>query len=127
MLENTSIHVAIESNDLGLLPKHPPQHFSSPGKLGPVDNSRNNESSSAHARNPGRGKLSILCGVEIAIVVFSPGKKVFSFGHPNVEQILDKFLNPQNPSPTNSTSLQLVQTLRSARARLLNTEHRTPN
>ena len=66
--------------------------------------------------------LSTLCGVEIAIVVFSPGKRVFSFGHPNVEQIFDKFLDAQNPSPTKSTSLQLVQALRSARARLLNTQ-----
>ncbi|XP_017225099.2 agamous-like MADS-box protein AGL62 [Daucus carota subsp. sativus] len=67
-------------------------------------------------------ELSTLCGVEIAIVVFSPGKRVFSFGHPNVEQIFDKFLDAQNPGPTNSTSLQLVQALRSARARLLNTQ-----
>ena len=67
-------------------------------------------------------ELSTLCGVEIAIVVFSPRKRVFSFGHPNVEQIFDKFLDAQNPSPTKSTSLQLVQALRSARARLLNTQ-----
>ncbi|XP_017225100.2 agamous-like MADS-box protein AGL62 [Daucus carota subsp. sativus] len=67
-------------------------------------------------------ELSTLCGVEIAMVVFSPGKRVFSFGHPNVEQIFDKFLDAQNPGPTNSTSLQLVQALRSARAGLLNTQ-----
>ena len=67
-------------------------------------------------------ELSTLCGVEIAIIVFSPGKKVFSFGYPNVEQILEKFLNAQNPSPTNLTMLQLVQALSSARVRLLNTE-----
>ncbi|MFS7945646.1 putative transcription factor MADS-type1 family [Helianthus anomalus] len=28
-------------------------------------------------------ELSILCGVEIAIIVFSGGIKVFSFGHPS--------------------------------------------
>ncbi|XP_017225097.1 agamous-like MADS-box protein AGL62 [Daucus carota subsp. sativus] len=67
-------------------------------------------------------ELSTLCGVEIVIVVFSPMKRVFSFGHPNVEQIFDKFIDAQNPSPTNSTSLQLVQALHSARARLLNTQ-----
>ena len=67
-------------------------------------------------------ELSTLCGVEIAIIVFSPGKKVFSFGYPNVEQILEKFLNAQDPSPMNSTTLQLVQALRSARVRLLNKE-----
>ncbi|XP_017228562.2 agamous-like MADS-box protein AGL62 [Daucus carota subsp. sativus] len=67
-------------------------------------------------------ELSTLCGVEIAIIIFSPGKKVFSFGYPNVEQILEKFLNAQDPSTMNSTTLQLVQTLRSARVRLLNKE-----
>nr|XP_017228566.1 PREDICTED: agamous-like MADS-box protein AGL62 [Daucus carota subsp. sativus] len=60
-------------------------------------------------------ELSTLCGVEIAIIVFSPGKKVFSFGYPNVEQILEKFLNAQDPSPMNSTTLQLVQALRKSR------------
>ncbi|WOH14926.1 hypothetical protein DCAR_0934456 [Daucus carota subsp. sativus] len=65
-------------------------------------------------------ELCTLCGVEIAIIVFSPGRKVFSFGHPNVEQILDKFLNAQDPSPTNSTTLQLVEAHRSASARELN-------
>ncbi|KAK9272839.1 hypothetical protein L1049_003217 [Liquidambar formosana] len=30
-------------------------------------------------------ELSTLCGVEVAIIIFSPGKKVFSFGHPCVE------------------------------------------
>ncbi|KAM3377356.1 hypothetical protein P3S68_009769 [Capsicum galapagoense] len=32
-------------------------------------------------------ELCTLCGAEIAIVVFSPGKanKVYSFGHPSVE------------------------------------------
>nr|XP_017256371.1 PREDICTED: agamous-like MADS-box protein AGL62 [Daucus carota subsp. sativus] len=67
-------------------------------------------------------ELSTLCGVEIAIIVFSPRKIVFSFGYSNVEQIFDKFLNAQNPSPTNLTMLQLVHALSSARVRLLNTE-----
>nr|XP_017228568.1 PREDICTED: agamous-like MADS-box protein AGL62 [Daucus carota subsp. sativus] len=67
-------------------------------------------------------ELSTLCGVEIAIIVFSPGKKVFSFGYPNVELILEKFHNAQDPSPMNSTTLQLVQAFRSARVRLLNKE-----
>jgi hypothetical protein len=36
--------------------------------------------------------LSILCGAEIAIVVFSPsGGKAFSFGHPSVDSVLNRF------------------------------------
>ncbi|XP_074361203.1 agamous-like MADS-box protein AGL61 [Apium graveolens] len=38
-------------------------------------------------------ELCTLCGVEIAIIVFSPAGKVFSFGHPNVEGIIDRFFN----------------------------------
>ncbi|XP_059446354.1 agamous-like MADS-box protein AGL61 [Corylus avellana] len=38
-------------------------------------------------------ELCTLCGVEVAMIVFSPGNKVFSFGHPKVETILDRFLS----------------------------------
>ncbi|XP_038875004.1 agamous-like MADS-box protein AGL62 [Benincasa hispida] len=44
------------------------------------------------------GELSILCGVEVAIIVFSPNDKVFCFGHPDVEGLLDRYLN-KNLSP----------------------------
>ncbi|KAL7243501.1 hypothetical protein ACSBR1_015823 [Camellia fascicularis] len=52
-------------------------------------------------------ELCTLCGAEIAIVVFSPGKKAFSFGHPCVDTIVDCFLSRNSPS--NSGSLQLVK------------------
>ncbi|RLN00934.1 agamous-like MADS-box protein AGL29 [Panicum miliaceum] len=38
-------------------------------------------------------ELSILCGADVAAVVFSPAGKAFSFGHPSVESILDRFLD----------------------------------
>ncbi|KAJ0771237.1 putative transcription factor MADS-type1 family [Helianthus annuus] len=57
-------------------------------------------------------ELCTLCGVEIAIVVFSPAGKVFSFGHPKVELIADRFL-ARNPN-LNSTSLHLVESHRLA-------------
>ncbi|KAK4271814.1 hypothetical protein QN277_020449 [Acacia crassicarpa] len=37
-------------------------------------------------------ELAILCGVELAIVVFSPGGKPFSFGHPSVNAVTQRFL-----------------------------------
>ncbi|KAJ0574105.1 putative transcription factor MADS-type1 family [Helianthus annuus] len=40
-------------------------------------------------------ELSILCGVEIAIIVFSRGIKVFSFGHPSVENLFNFILFQQ--------------------------------
>ncbi|CAL5401514.1 unnamed protein product [Camellia sinensis] len=52
-------------------------------------------------------ELCTLCGAEIAIIVFSPGKKAFSFGHPCVDTVVDCFLS-RNSLP-NSGSLQLVK------------------
>jgi hypothetical protein len=36
-------------------------------------------------------ELSTLCGADVAAVVFSPAGKAFSFGHPSVDSILDRF------------------------------------
>jgi len=33
-------------------------------------------------------EISTLCAAEVAIVVFSPGGKPFSFGQPNVEKLM---------------------------------------
>ncbi|XP_074589039.1 agamous-like MADS-box protein AGL29 [Curcuma longa] len=46
-------------------------------------------------------ELSILCGAEISVVVFSPAGKVFSFGHPSVDCVVDRFLagNSRRPHP----------------------------
>ncbi|KAM3301680.1 hypothetical protein P3S67_016182 [Capsicum chacoense] len=46
-------------------------------------------------------ELCMLCGVEIAIVVFSPSKKVYSFGHPSVKLLVDMFLGRNLPPPNN--------------------------
>ncbi|KAG0490689.1 hypothetical protein HPP92_007552 [Vanilla planifolia] len=37
-------------------------------------------------------ELSILCGAEICVVVFSPAGKAFSFGHPSVDAVTHRFL-----------------------------------
>jgi hypothetical protein len=41
-------------------------------------------------------ELAILCGVEVAAVVFSRAGNAFSFGHPSVESIIERF----DPTPT---------------------------
>ncbi|KAJ9709556.1 hypothetical protein PVL29_001168 [Vitis rotundifolia] len=63
-------------------------------------------------------ELSTLCGAETAIIVFSPGKKVYSFGHPSVESVVDRFLT-RNPL-TNAGALQLFEAHRSVNIRELN-------
>lgn len=63
-------------------------------------------------------ELCTLCGVEMAIIVFSPARKVFSFGHPNVEYIIDRFLT-RNPAP-NTDPFRIVEAQRNASAGELN-------
>jgi len=65
-------------------------------------------------------ELCTLCGVKIAIVVFSPANKAFSFGHPEVESIIDRYLS-RNP-PQESSSHQLVEAHRNANVRDLNVQ-----
>ncbi|KAG6574839.1 Agamous-like MADS-box protein AGL62, partial [Cucurbita argyrosperma subsp. sororia] len=50
------------------------------------------------------GELSVLCGAEVAIIVFSPNDKVFCFGHPDVDVLLDRYLtgNLSPPKPAES-------------------------
>lgn len=38
-------------------------------------------------------ELCTLCGVEIGILVFSPGRKVFCFGNPDVRCVFNRFKN----------------------------------
>ncbi|KAJ4837198.1 hypothetical protein Tsubulata_028140 [Turnera subulata] len=43
-------------------------------------------------------ELATLCAVQIAIIVFSPGGKPFSYGNPTVESVTRRFLN-EGPKP----------------------------
>ncbi|XP_050210087.1 agamous-like MADS-box protein AGL62 [Mercurialis annua] len=63
-------------------------------------------------------ELCTLCGAEVAIVVFSPGNKAFSFGHPSVEGLVERFLT-RNP-PQRSPTMQLIEAHRNANVRDLN-------
>ncbi|KAK4746511.1 hypothetical protein SAY87_012823 [Trapa incisa] len=71
-------------------------------------------------------ELCTLCGVEIGILVFSPANKVFSFGHPEVDSILDRFLASKGArsdgggSTHNSGTRQLFEAHRSASIQELN-------
>ncbi|KAK2384200.1 agamous MADS-box protein AGL29 [Trifolium repens] len=46
-------------------------------------------------------ELSILSGAEVAIVMFSPGNKPYSFGHPRVDVVVAKYLQ-QDLEPSDS-------------------------
>ncbi|KAK6945937.1 Transcription factor, MADS-box [Dillenia turbinata] len=54
-------------------------------------------------------ELAILCGVEIAIILFSPGGKVLAFGSPDVQSVISRF-RPQIPPPQGpSAALDIVE------------------
>ncbi|KAK7269953.1 hypothetical protein RIF29_22775 [Crotalaria pallida] len=63
-------------------------------------------------------ELCTLCGAEIALIVFSPGEKAFSFGHPSVDAIIDRYL--MKPQPPNSETMHFIEAHRSANVRELN-------
>ncbi|XP_062217208.1 agamous-like MADS-box protein AGL61 [Phragmites australis] len=45
-------------------------------------------------------ELSVLCGAHVAVVVFSPAGKPFSYGHPSVDTVVERFLDPASSSTT---------------------------
>ncbi|XP_058763225.1 agamous-like MADS-box protein AGL29 [Vicia villosa] len=55
-------------------------------------------------------ELAILCGVEIAVVVLSPGNKLYSFGNPSVNSLASKFLqkefNPNHVLENSSSNIE---------------------
>lgn len=67
-------------------------------------------------------ELCTLCGVDVVIVVFSPGKKAFSFGHPNVDDLVDRFFSRSPPpqSSTTTSTMLLLEAHRNASVHDLN-------
>ncbi|KAG7963506.1 hypothetical protein I3843_09G121900 [Carya illinoinensis] len=67
-------------------------------------------------------ELATLCGAEVAVVVFSPAGKPFSFGHPSVESVTSRFLN-QNPDPHGDRTHPLVEAHRRVRINELSQQY----
>nr|KYP75241.1 Agamous-like MADS-box protein AGL62 [Cajanus cajan] len=65
-------------------------------------------------------ELCTLCGADVALVVFSPGDKVFSFGHPNVDAVIDRYL-ARAPQP-NTGTMHFIEAHRVANVRDLNVQ-----
>lgn len=56
-------------------------------------------------------ELAILCGAEIAIIVYSPAGKAFTFGSPDIDFVLDKYQN----IPVNIDNEKVQRVLKSER------------
>ncbi|XP_057788058.1 agamous-like MADS-box protein AGL62 [Salvia miltiorrhiza] len=65
-------------------------------------------------------ELCTLCGAEAAIVVFSPANKVYCFGHPNVNTLVDRLAAGMEPPPP--PSHLIMEAHRNSNIRDLNIE-----
>ncbi|XP_004292056.1 PREDICTED: agamous-like MADS-box protein AGL61 [Fragaria vesca subsp. vesca] len=67
-------------------------------------------------------ELCTLCGVEVAIIVFSPANKPYSFCHPDVDSLIDRFLarNPNFNMSLSDSCQQLGEAHKNATAHELN-------
>jgi len=65
-------------------------------------------------------ELCTLCGADAALVVFSPSGKVFSFGHPNLDTVIDRYLSLVPPQ--NNDTMQFIEAHRNANVRELNAQ-----
>lgn len=67
-------------------------------------------------------ELATLCGVEIAIIIFSLSGKPFSFGSPSVESVLDRFSKENNMDEQSDDHRRIARTRREARIKDLDQE-----
>ncbi|BFG42240.1 hypothetical protein CerSpe_285140 [Prunus speciosa] len=67
-------------------------------------------------------ELSTLCGTKLGLIVFSPGKKAFCFGHPSIEEVLDKYEGRPSRQPLNHDMQQIVEACSHATLNELNAE-----
>ncbi|KAJ1410568.1 hypothetical protein SESBI_21889 [Sesbania bispinosa] len=65
-------------------------------------------------------ELCTLCGANVALIVFSPGLKVFSFGHPNVDAVINRYL--KRVPPQNSGTMQFIEAHRNANVHEMNAQ-----
>ena len=64
-------------------------------------------------------ELCTLCDAQIALVVFSPSEKVFSFGHPNIDTVIDRYL--YRVPPKNNDLMEFIEARRKANVCEINT------
>ncbi|XP_062099071.1 agamous-like MADS-box protein AGL62 [Humulus lupulus] len=54
------------------------------------------------------GELSLLCGSDIAVIVFSPNGKLFCFGHPSVDNLIHRYLNGISHTATSTNDSEQI-------------------
>uniref|UniRef100_A0A7N0V295 MADS-box domain-containing protein n=1 Tax=Kalanchoe fedtschenkoi TaxID=63787 RepID=A0A7N0V295_KALFE len=70
-------------------------------------------------------ELATLCAVQCAMIIFSPGGKAFSFGHPSTDEVVKRYMWGKNapPIPSNNPLTQnLLEAHRRANLKALNAQ-----
>ncbi|XP_047312568.1 agamous-like MADS-box protein AGL62 [Impatiens glandulifera] len=65
-------------------------------------------------------ELITLCGAEVLLLVFSPTNRVFSYGHPSVEEIVGRLFGSSSPMGLSCETQQMIESYRSSNIRELN-------
>ncbi|CAF1890319.1 unnamed protein product [Brassica napus] len=65
-------------------------------------------------------ELCTLCNARVAIILFSPSGKIFSFGHTKVETIIDRFKKTDHPDSNTQSNMQLGEIHQNSTIRGLN-------
>ncbi|KAF5202144.1 Agamous-like mads-box protein agl62 [Thalictrum thalictroides] len=68
-------------------------------------------------------ELCILCGAQTSIIVFSPAGKVFSFVHPSVEAVVDRYLSGSPAAVVAGGNVSLIDAHRGVNQRELTRQH----
>ncbi|XP_047312547.1 agamous-like MADS-box protein AGL62 [Impatiens glandulifera] len=65
-------------------------------------------------------ELITLCGAEVLLLVFSPTNRVFSYGHPSVDEIVGRLFGSSSPTGLSCETQQMIESNRSSNIRELN-------
>ncbi|KAK7286591.1 hypothetical protein RJT34_21698 [Clitoria ternatea] len=67
-------------------------------------------------------ELCTLCGAEVGLIVFSPRDKVFSFGHPSIDTVVNRYLTRTLPYASRDTIQLMEANMRELNLRGLNVQ-----
>lgn len=68
-------------------------------------------------------QICTLCGAKVLLIVFSPTNKVYSFGHPSAEILIDRFLSGEQTEPQQDPTMQYVEAQRNEDVRYQNIKY----
>ncbi|XP_009769491.1 agamous-like MADS-box protein AGL62 [Nicotiana sylvestris] len=95
-------------------------------RLARIENQNNRQVTFSKRRNSvfkKANELATMTGAEVGIIVCPQGSKPYSFGHPNVNETINKYVGEERPPSPSSPGIddKYVQMFRKANSRELNT------